>query len=229
MLQVISLGGSLVAPGGPDEQFISDFVLMIESLLKEEEQRRFIFVVGGGGPARLWQKIYNNICKGKAKSDQADYIGIMATRLNAQLIKAVFGDLCVQEVVTNPTKVEAFVGRVMVASGWKPGFSTDNDAVLLAQRFGADTVINLSNIEQVYTEDPHKNPKAIPLTQISWMDFQRLVGQTWSPGAKLPFDPIASNKASELGLTVICAAGSNLDNVRRLLEGKSFIGTTIKN
>jgi uridylate kinase len=229
MLHVISLGGSIVAPDGADEHFIRDFVLMIEALLKEDEERRFIFVVGGGAPARLWQKTYWNICGDKADANQADWIGIMATRLNAQLIKAVFGDFCVQEPVTDPTQVDAFVGRVMVAAGWKPGFSSDNDAVLLAERFGADTVINLSNIERVYTDDPHKNPKAVPLDLISWTDFQILVGQTWVPGKNVPFDPIASRRAAELGLTVICAAGSNLDNLKQLLEGKSFIGTTIKN
>ncbi|MDR2149769.1 MAG: UMP kinase [Spirochaetaceae bacterium] len=229
MLHVISLGGSVVAPDGADEQFIRDFVLMIESLLKEDAERRFIFVVGGGGPARVWQRVYRNICGDRAEAQQADWIGIMATRLNAQLIKAVFGDFCVQDLVTDPTQVSAFVGRVMVAAGWKPGFSSDNDAVLLAERFGADTVINLSNIEQVYTDDPDKNPDATPVNLISWADFCALVGESWVPGKHVPFDPVASRRAAERGLTVICTAGRNLDNLKQLLEGKSFIGTIIKN
>jgi uridylate kinase len=228
MLTVISLGGSVVAPDGVNEQFIRDFAALIEGMLEQDESRRFIFVVGGGSPARQWQRTYRTICGDAAEDNQADWIGVMATRLNAQLIKAVFGSWCVQDVVMDPTQTDAFVGRVMVASGWKPGFSSDYDAVLLAERFGADTVINLSNIEQVYTDDPGKNPGALPVALFSWADFRAMVGDEWVPGKNVPFDPIASRAAAECGLTVICAAGHNLSNLKNLLEGKTFVGTTIR-
>jgi hypothetical protein len=40
-----------------------------------------------------------------------------------------------------------FSGRVLMAAGWKPGFSTDYDAVVLAERFGARIrILMLSNI-----------------------------------------------------------------------------------
>ena len=151
----------------------------------------------------------------------------MATRLNAQLLKTVFGPLCSQDVVTDPIKVSDFTGRILVASGWKPGFSTDNDAVLLAERFEADTVVNLSNIEKVYTDDPRKNPDAKPIDNISWSDFRKMVGDEWVPGKNCPFDPIASKKAQELGLKVICAGGKNIGNIKAVLDGKNYIGTTI--
>ena len=151
----------------------------------------------------------------------------MATRLNAQLLKASFGALCPNPVVYNPTEDVEFKGQVLVAAGWKPGFSTDNDAVLLAEKFGADTVVNLSNIEKVYTDDPRKNPDAKPLDNISWADFRKMVGDEWTPGKNCPFDPIASKKAESMGLKVICAGGKNLDNIRAILEGKNYIGTTI--
>ena len=115
----------------------------------------------------------------------------------------------------------------MVASGWKPGFSSDNDAVLLAEKFGADTVVNLSNIEKVYTDDPRKNPDAKPLDEISWADFRKMVGDEWVPGKNVPFDPVASKKAAELGLTVICSAGKNIDNTKNILDGAPYVGTTI--
>ena len=152
----------------------------------------------------------------------------MATRLNAQLLKTAFGPLCRQDVVIDPTKVSDFTGRMLVAAGWKPGFSTDNDAVLLAERFGADTVVNLSNIEKVYTDDPRKNPDAKPLDTISWADFRKMVGDEWVPGKNVPFDPIASKKAAELGLTVICSAGKNNANTKNILDGAPYVGTTIK-
>jgi uridylate kinase len=130
-------------------------------------------------------------------------------------------------VVTDPTHPEPLQGRILVAAGWKPGFSSDNDAVLLAERFGAPLVVNLSNIEQVYTDDPRKNPEAKPLKTISWPDFRRLVGEEWVPGKNVPFDPVASRHAARLGLRVICAAGRNLPNVKQILTGGEFLGTLI--
>jgi len=214
-----------------DENFLKDFSNLINEFLEKDEKQRFILVVGGGGPARTWVKAYKNIlaaAKAEApKDDEADWIGIMATRLNAQLVKAVMGEWCVQEVVTDPLKVEPLIGRVLVAAGWKPGFSSDYDAVLLAERFRADSVINLSNIEQVYTDDPKKNPEAKPIDAISWPDFCKLVGDEWTPGKNTPFDPVASRHAAKIGIKVIFSAGRNLDNLRNIISGEPFLGTVI--
>lgn len=230
--KVLSVGGSIVVPEKPDTDFLCKFIAMIRNWLNEDSQRRLILVVGGGGPARIYQNAYREIVSASdgasSDSSEADWIGIMATRLNAQLLKAALGDLCPQEVVYNPTTVDEFNGRILVAAGWKPGFSTDNDAVLLAERFNADTVVNLSNIEKVYTDDPRKNPDAKPIDSISWAEFRKMVGDDWTPGKNTPFDPIASKKAQNLNLTVICAAGKNIENIRSILDGKQFEGTEIK-
>ena len=230
--KVLSVGGSIVVPEKPDTDFLCKFIAMIRNWLNEDSQRRLILVVGGGGPARIYQNAYREIVSASdgasSDSSEADWVGIMATRLNAQLLKAALGDLCPQEVVYNPTTVDEFNGRILVAAGWKPGFSTDNDAVLLAERFNADTVVNLSNIEKVYTDDPRKNPDAKPIDSISWAEFRKMVGDDWTPGKNTPFDPIASKKAQDLNLTVICAAGKNIENIRSILDGKQFEGTEIK-
>jgi len=226
MITVISLGGSIVAPDGVDEEFLKNFRALIAEFLSRDEKRRFIFVVGGGGPARSWQKAYRAVCS-PAADGEADWIGIMATRLNAQLVKAIMGEWCTQDVVIDPTQVEPFMGRVLVAAGWKPGFSSDYDAVLLAERFQANAVINLSNIEKVYTDDPKKNPNAKPIDSISWADFCSMVGDEWVPGKNVPFDPIASKHAARIGLKVICAAGRDLPNLRKILSGDNFTGTVI--
>jgi uridylate kinase len=225
MITVISLGGSIVAPDGVDEAFLRDFVSLIGGLLAEDEKRRFILVVGGGGPARAWQKAYRAI--GGNKDEEADWIGVMATRLNAQLVKAVMAEWCTQEVVNDPTQVGPLVGRVLGAAGWKPGFSSDYDAVLLAERFKADRVINLSNIEQVYTADPRQDPSAKPIDRISWADFRAMVGNEWVPGKNVPFDPVASRHAAKIGIQVICAAGRNLENLAGIFRGEPFLGTVI--
>jgi uridylate kinase len=225
MVTVISLGGSIVAPDGVDTEFLKNFVSIIKGFIEADHERRFIFVVGGGGPARKWQNAYKET--GNFKSEEADWIGIMATRLNAQLIKAVMGEWCSQEVVTNPMEVSPLTGRVLVAAGWKPGFSTDYDAVLLAERFNADAVLNLSNIEKVYTADPKTDPNAKPIDKITWAEFRAMTGDEWVPGKNVPFDPVASRHAEKMGLKVICAAGKNLENLKKILSGEEFTGTTI--
>ncbi|MDR1128924.1 MAG: UMP kinase [Treponema sp.] len=234
MVTVISLGGSIVAPEGVDEVFLKEFAALVREFLESDKDRKFIFVTGGGGPARAWQNAYRNVASALARDsaeavvpDEADWIGVMATRLNAQLVKAVFGPYCREPVVVNPTEAGAFTGRVLVAAGWKPGFSSDYDATLLAEKFKAKTVINLSNIEKVYTDDPRKNPDAKPVDAISWKDFRAITGDEWSPGKNVPFDPVASRHAEQAGITVICAAGKDLPNLKKLLSGAPFTGTTI--
>jgi uridylate kinase len=229
MVKVLSVGGSIVVPHEPDIEFLKKFTAMIRNWLSENKERKLILVIGGGGPARIYQQAYKSILSDEKSYDnnEADWIGITATRLNAQLLRAVLSDLCPQEVVYNPTAVEKFTGRVLIASGWKPGFSTDTDAEYLAEKFGAKTIINLSNIDKVYTDDPKKNPDAKPLDTISWSDFRAMVGDEWVPGKNCPFDPIASKRAEAEAITVVCAGGKNIENIRKILDDKPFFGTTI--
>ena len=57
--------------------------------------------------------------------------------------------------------------------------------------------------------------------------MKALVGDKWVPGRNVPFDPVATARAAELRLTVITAAGRDIKNLQRLLEGESFEGTVI--
>ena len=88
-------------------------------------------------------------------------------------------------------------------------------------------MVNLSNIEKVYTDDPKTNPAAKPLDTISWEDFRKMVGDEWTPGKNTPFDPIASKGAQQDGISVICAGGRDIENTRAILDGKPFKGTRI--
>ncbi|MBP5568451.1 MAG: UMP kinase [Treponema sp.] len=231
MTKVLSVGGSIIVPDKPDTEFLSKFISMVTAWLDQDKSRRLILVAGGGAPARVYQNAYKEVAEKtglSSKDDAADWIGIMATRINAQLLKAAFGDYCKNDVVYNPTFDDiSFDGQILVASGWKPGFSTDTDAVYLGEKFGAKTVVNLSNIEKVYTDDPRKNPDAKPLDTISWADFRKMVGDEWTPGKNCPFDPIASKKASEIGMKVICAGAKDINNIKAILEDKEFFGTVI--
>ena len=234
MTCVLSVGGSIVAPPqGPDVDFLVEFRNRLGSWLSAASERRAILVIGGGGPARSYQNALKEFWRrrGEPESEGAnealDWIGIAATRINARLVKAAMGELCADEIVTDPSAPFVFSVQVLVASGWKPGFSTDYDAVYLAHRFGAASVLNLSNIAKVFTADPKLNPNAKPIDSISWPEFRAIVGSTWIPGANLPFDPIASGLAQEKGIRVTCAAGRDLENLENILEGRSFVGTDI--
>jgi uridylate kinase len=229
-LSVLSVGGSIIAPDNVDSSFLSDFLAGIRKYLADNPDAKLVFVCGGGAPARKYQTAFREVVVNADKStDNAqDWIGIRATHLNAELVRACLGDLCKDPLVIDPTAKDiAFAGRVLVAGGWKPGFSTDTDAVYLARRFGGKLVINLSNIKKVYTDDPRKNPDAVPLDTISWEDFRKMVGTEWVPGKNVPFDPIASGLAQEAGIKVVCADGRNIENTLAVLNGKPFEGTTI--
>ena len=226
-LTVISVGGSIIAPDKVDYAFLSEFRDMIVSYLSGNAEAKLIFVAGGGAPARVYQDALRHIDP-EAPAELQDWLGIRATHLNGMLLRAVFSRYVSDELVTDPTAEGiAFGGRILVAGGWKPGFSTDTDAVFLARRFGGRTVINLSNIKKVYTDDPRKNPDAAPIDRISWPEFRKIVGYEWNPGLNAPFDPIASGIAEENGMTVIAADGRNIENTRAILEGKPFEGTVI--
>ena len=230
MVTVLSVGGSIVAPDKPDTEFLHKFSVTVRKWLAEDGSRKLIMVIGGGGPARAYQNAYKDVCKESGagvSNDEADWIGIAATRLNAQFVKAVFSDLCPNPVVYDPTAAELFTGQVLIAAGWKPGFSTDNDAVLLAEKFSGRLVVNLSNIAKVYTDDPKTNPGAKPIDSISWEDFIKITGSEWIPGKNTPFDPVASVRAQKAGIRVICAAGKDIENLENILNGKEFNGTII--
>ncbi len=227
---VISLGGSLIAPDKVDDRFLKSFYLLLRERLERDSGARYILVTGGGGPCREYQRAYRAVREGAEDREaeaNADLIGIASTRLNAELVRRVFAGYCRDVVVTDPEGKIDFGGRVLVASGWKPGRSTDYVAVALAERFGADRVINPTNIAQVYSDDPRKNPAAKPLADLSWKDYRAIVGGEWTPGKNAPFDPVASERAERAKLTVIIALGRDLDNLKKILDGEQFFGTTI--
>jgi len=223
---VISLGGSLIAPDVLDTAFLASFHRLALGHLEADRQRKLIVICGGGGLARRYQAACRELSS-SASNDDLDWIGIAATRVNAELVRRMFGDRCGGGVVTDPTGARKFAGHVMVAAGWKPGFSTDNDAVILARRFGAGTLVNLSNIAKVYTADPKKDPSAKPLDAVSWPEFRKIVGEEWSPGRNTPFDPAATRAAAAARLRVVFADGRDLANLAAILDGRPFVGTTI--
>jgi len=225
-LFVISLGGSIIIPE-PQKisiSFLKKFKKLVLGFLKRGY--RFVIVAGGGKISRLYQKAAKEIIS--VPDEDLDWLGIHATRLNAQLLRTIFRQEACPVVLDDPfKKVDISKYRIIIASGWRPGFSTDLDAVLLAKRLGAGKIINLTNTPYVYDRDVAKYKSAKPFKYISWDDYIKLAGDRWFPGLSLPFDPIASRLARRNKKEVIIAKGTDLKNLKNLLEGKKFKGTVI--
>ncbi len=224
--KILSVGGSIIIPeSGLDIYFLKKFSNLI--INETKKGTRFILMIGGGHTCRDYQK---NILKiKKIKASDLDWLGIQVTILNAFFVKLLFGDSAYHEIVTDPTKQVKTNKKIIVAAGWKPGWSTDMDAVLFAKTYGANEVLNLSNIEYVFDKDPNKFKDAKRIEKISWLDFRKnIIGDRWEPGKNLPFDPVASKEAEKLKLTVKILAGKNLVEVKKALNSQKFIGTIIE-
>ena len=223
-LFIISVGGSRINPGQIDVKFLKSFRSLILSQIKKGH--RFILITGGGGVCRQYQDGLKQIVK--PTDAELDWMGIYATRLNAGLMKLLFGRLANDKIIEDPNKKVAFKEKILVAGGWMPGRSTDDDAVRLAKIYGANSVINLFDQDYVYTKDPRKFSDAKKIERTTWLDFRKIVGNKWQPGAHVPFDPTAAKLAQKLKLKVIIANGKNLKNLQNILSGKPFVGTIIQ-
>ncbi len=227
---IISLGGSLIfPPEGIDWKFLKKFKKIIESEIKKN--KRFIIVTGGGHICRVYQQAAGKIAE--LTNEDKDWLGVHSTRLNAHLLKTIFRKQAHPRINKNPLTKENLNKHfghgesIMVAAGWRPGWSTDYVAVTLAERFKVKTLINLSNIDYVYDKDPKKYKDAQPQTEIGWPDFKKIVGNKWTPGLNAPFDPIAARKSQQLGLEIIVINGQKTNNLKNCLSGKKFKGTKI--
>jgi len=222
-IYVISLGGSLVVPNEINIKFLSLFKNIIEKKIKEN--KKFIIIVGGGKTARNYQKAAKALTK--ASNEDLDWLGIHATRINAHLLLTIFRKYAHFRIIKNPKEKINFKEKILIAAGWKPGFSTDYDAVLLAKTYNSDTIINLTNVDYVYDKDPNKFKDAKPFKEISWKDYLKLIEQKWIPGMSAPFDPIASKLAQKFKFKVVILNGKKIKNLKNYLENKKFTGTII--
>lgn len=202
-----------------DVTFLKEFKKMIDS-----REGRFILVCGGGRTARSYQDAASQI--EKLDESELDWIGIGATKVNAELVRAIFGKDAFEKVITDPFEKVDFQ-KILVCSGWKPGRSTDYVAVQMAKNYGCGTVINMSNVNYVYDKDPKKNKGARPLHKMNYEELQKIVGTEWKPGMNAPFDPVAAKLAWEEKKKVVIM-GADLRNLKNFLEEKEFNGTVIE-
>ena len=222
---IISLGGSLIVPDNVDIKFLKNFRNIIVKYTRNS--RKFIIICGGGRMARMYQNSARKI--NILTNKDLDWLGIYVTKVNAYLLKAIFGKYVQENILTNPERDRVNKkSKIIIASGWRPGASTDYDAILLAKRFKTE-VINLTDIKYVYDKDPDIYKSAKPLKKISWGELKSIIGNKWRPGLNLPFDPLASREANLHDLRAVILKGCDLNNLERYLSGKRFSGTIIEN
>lgn len=225
---VISVGGSLIVPnGGINIKFLSDLNKFIRTKVKIYPNWQFFLVIGGGEIARHYRDAGRKVLGKKLTFDDLDWLGIHSTHLNAHLVRTIFRNIAHPKIIINYDTILKANEPVVVAAGWKPGWSTDYDAVLLCEDYEVDSLINLSNIDGIYDKDPNKFNKAKRFSKIKWKKFRLLLGEKWIPGSHMPFDPIAAKKAEELKLKLIVLKGDDFLNLERYFSGKKFIGTIV--
>ena len=223
---VISLGGSIISPkvGKININFLKNFRRLILKFLKK--RFKFIIIVGGGKTCRLYQLAASKIVR--LPNEDRDWLGIHTTRLNAHLLRTIFRKVAYPVILDDPKKPLKNDWKLLVAAGWRPGWSTDYIAVLLSKRFKIKEIINVGDVSFIYDKDPdiYKNAKAFK--KITWREYRNLVGSRWSPGLSTPFDPIAAKESQKLKIRTIIIRGTDLKNFERLLSNKKFRGTIIE-
>jgi len=138
-------------------------------------------VVGGG-----------NIVRGTAASSEgvdrvsADYMGMLATVINALALQDVLERHGVQTRVLTAIRMESLAepyirrravrhlekGRLVIFAGGtgNPFFSTDTAAVLRALEIEAEVILKATGVDGIYTGDPRKDPGARFLPELSFQD-----------------------------------------------------------
>jgi uridylate kinase len=221
---IISLGGSLVSL--EKNSLATRYLLAFRKLiLKFNKKVRFFIIVGGGKLARFYQA---EAKKYGVNKESLDWIGIFSCRLNAQLIRSFFGQRAYSEIITSPLAKIKTNKKIIFFSAWKPGWTTDFVTVKLAHQQKINDILNLTNIDYIFTKDPRKFKDAKPIKEITWSNYIKMVGTKHRPGSNLPFDPKASLLAKKLKIRLASINGKNLKAVENYLTDNKFIGTIVK-
>lgn len=220
---IISLGGSLIVPDNIDIIFLTDFKKLILSHV--EKGKKFVIITGGGKINRTYNEAAKNL--GTPSEEDLDWIGIASLKLNAELIRVMFGKYAHEKVIDNLSKSFPHEKSIVIGSAYEPGKSSDWDSVEAAKNLGAKKIINLSNTDYVYDSDPRLNPNAKKIEQISWSDYRKIIPTEWTSRLNSPFDPVASKDAQDNGISVMIMNGKPIANLANCLNGEKFLGTII--
>lgn len=227
---VLKLSGEALA--GPQGFGINpEIVDSIAEQIKEvwEFGVQMAIVVGGGN---IWRGVQGS-AKGVDRAT-ADYMGMLATVLNALALQDALEKLGVQTRVQTAIEMRAVAepyirrramrhmekGRVIIfaAGTGNPFFSTDTTAALRAAEIEAEVILKATKVDGVYDSDPKKNPNAVKFDKLAYMDvLRRGLGVMDSTATSLCMD----NK-----IPIIVFDLTIPGNIKRAILGES-IGTYV--
>lgn len=220
---VVALGGSIVHPDGIDVAFLRKFKKFLTPFI--ERGTKFVLVLGGGTLSRRFQEAATQVTK--VTDEDKDWIGIHATRLNAHLLRTVFRTVADPVIMDQRGKIEKLRHPVTIASGWRPGWSTDYVAMRIAADLGVGEAVIAGKPANVYAKDPAKFPNATLFHEIGWSAYRKLIPAKWKPGLHAPVDPVGAKLGDDENVKAIIIDGREMKNFRALLNGKEFKGTII--
>ena len=153
-----------------------------EELLRVHARGVQLSLVVGGG----------NILRGTSASKEgldrvsADYMGMLATVINALAVQDILERKGVQTRVMTAIRMESLAepyirrralrhmekGRLVIFAGGtgNPYFSTDTAAVLRALEVEAEVILKGTNVDGIYTADPRKDPTAELIPELTFQD-----------------------------------------------------------
>ena len=172
---ILKLSGEALREPGSKDNISPEIVERIAdeiSSVKKETGVELGIVVGGGN---FWRGASAS-ARGMDRAT-ADYIGMMATVMNALALQAALeadGIRCVvQSAIEMKNVAEPFIRRkasrqleegavvIFAAGTGSPFFSTDTTSALRASEMNADVIFKATMVDGVYDSDPKKNPDAV--------------------------------------------------------------------
>ena len=211
---VISLGGSVLVPDIGDNN-IEQYRDILRSL---KDTCNIYIVVGGGGEARRYIGAARalNIDEGTA-----DEIGILVTRLNARLLMLALGRESYPDIPEsyNNALIAGESGKIVVMGGVTPAQTTDAVAAVLAERAGADLLINATAVDGIYTADPRKDTSATKIPTLTPDELIEIV-QTgrMDAGSNNVIDLVAAKVIQRSRIPMVVLDGRDPDGLLALIQ-----------
>ncbi len=232
---IVKYGGSII---NPDGLYSDSAIDKLFSIVESRKDESFCFVIGGGKICRYVQDAAKPRLEKAVDKEDLDFaldeIGIAMTKINARHVQRALTekleDRVCPELIIDPHNTPKGNYKVFLATGGKPGHSTDYDMMVLAESLKADKVIKISDFPVVLDVkalefDKEKISTYKPLPRMTWNKMLELVGTEWIAGGNYPLDPKAAVLGKRLGVELYIGQYSELD---RMISEQEFVGTIVK-
>lgn len=201
-----------------DESSLKRFVEVVKKIITARKMNVAI-ICGGGKTARSYIQLAGKL--GITSKYWLDEIGIMASRLNAELLIAALQPYSYPKIITSPDEALEAVrsSRIIVSGGLIPGQSTSSVAVQIAEALGSSIIIDLAAVDMVYDKDPSRYPDARSIKEIDASALIGLLEQRTEPGRYELFDRKALEQAIRSSITIYLIHYTTPERIWDILDG----------